>query len=199
MSFDPKNSNSVNNPNNPNLNPGGGLPSSGSQSSSGGQILTGQPNTQLLNAMEQQLISVQNGQFRNDQINFAQTQIAQKMGDLLFYQGLYNRYIQEKNIGERDKNDVKANIARLKNEINNLSKSLTDSIQEITEEQINKDDFRQKNEALERLVNQSQNRGAVMDAASYITYIFENMSKSRDFDPAITTKICDEIVKQFEE
>ena len=25
------------------------------------------------------------------------------------------------------------------------------------------------------------------------------MSKSRDFDPAITTKICDEIVKQFEE
>ena len=199
MSFDPKNSNSVNNPNNPNLNPGGGLPSSGSQSSSGGQILTGQPNTQLLNAMEQQLISVQNGQFRNDQIQFAQKQIAQKMGDLLYYQGLYNRYIQDRNVGERDKNEVKTAIDRLKNEINNLSKSLTGSIQEITEEQINKDDFRRKNEALDHLVNQSQNRGAVMDAAAYIIYIFENMSKNRDFDPAITSQICDEIVKQFEE
>jgi len=203
MSFDPKNSNSENNPNNPNnpnLNPGGGLPSSGSQSSSGRQtILTGQPNTQLLNAMEQQLISVQNGQFRNDQIQFAQKQIAQKMGDLLYYQGLYNRYIQDQNIGERDKIDVKTAIDRLKNEINNLSKSLTGSIQEITEEQINKDDFRRKNEALDHLVNQSQNRGAVMDAAAYITYIFENMSKNRDFDPAVTSQICDEIVKQFEE
>jgi hypothetical protein len=203
MSFDPKNSNSANNPdnpNNPNLNPGGGLPSSGSQSSSGRQsILTGQPNTQLLNAMEQQLISVQNGQFRNDQIQFAQKQIAQKMGDLLYYQGLYNRYIQDQNVGERDKNEVKTAIDRLKNEINNLSKSLTGSIQEITEEQINKDDFRRKNEALDHLVNQSQNRGAVMDAAAYITYIFENMSKNRDFDPVITSQICDEIVKQFEE
>jgi hypothetical protein len=203
MSFDPKNSNSANNPdnpNNPNLNPGGGLPSSGSQSSSGRQtILTGQPNTQLLNAMEQQLISVQNGQFRNDQIQFAQKQIAQKMGDLLYYQGLYNRYIQDQNIGERDKIDVKTAIDRLKNEINNLSKSLTGSIQDITEEQINKDDFRRKNEALDHLVNQSQNRGAVMDAAAYITYIFENMSKNRDFDPAVTSQICDEIVKQFEE
>jgi len=199
MSFDPKNSNSANNPNNPNLNPGGGLPSLGSQSSSGGQILTGQPNIQLLNAMEQQLISVQNGQFRNDQIQFAQKQIAQKMGDLLYYQGLYNRYIQDQNVGERDKNEVKTAIDRLKNEINNLSKSLTGSIQEITEEQINKDDFRRKNEALDHLVNQSQNRGAVMDAAAYITYIFENMSKNRDFDPAITSQICDEIVKQFEE
>ena len=202
MSFDPKNSNSENNPdnpNNPNLNPGGGLPL-GSQSSSGGQaILAGQPNTQVLNTMEQQLISVQNGEFRNDQIQFAQKEIAKKMGDLLYYQALYNRYIQDQNIGERDKIDVKTAIDRLKNEINNLSKSLTGSIQDITEEQINKDDFRRKNEALDHLVNQSQNRGAVMDAAAYITYIFENMSKNRDFDPAITSQICDEIVKQFEE
>lgn len=199
MSFDPKNSNSENNQDNPNLNPGGGLPLD-SQSSSGGQsILAGQPNTQLLDAMEQQLISVQNGQFRDIKIAFAEKKILEQIAELLSNQALYNRYIQDPTIGKVDINGVALTIQQLKDKINNQSKDLADIIDTIKLEQSEEAEFRQKREALNRLVNQSQNRIPVENAAAYITYIFERMSKTQDFDPAVTSQICDEILNIFEE
>jgi len=196
-----KNSNSKNSNNDINSssqNPGGGLPVD-QQSSSQTSVLNGNPNMTLLDAMDRQLVAVEEGQFRAVQAEFAQKEITQKAAKLLSTQALFNKYIQDPNVGKVDINGVEKTMDQLQDDINNQRRILIEAVDTIQSIRAEDDEFRQKREALNRLVIKSQNRIPVEDAAAYITYIFERMSKKRDFDPVITKRICDGIVQKFEE
>jgi hypothetical protein len=175
--------------------------SSQQDSGGGGQapVLNGSPNMDILNAMDQQLVAIEEGQFRAVQVAFAQQQITEKMAKLLSTQALFNKYIQDPTIGKVDINGVTKTMEQLKTDIENQRSMLINAIDTIQQGQAEDDESRSKRAALNRLVIQSQNRIPVEDAAAYITYIFERMSKKQDFDPVITKRICDEIVKKFEE
>lgn len=204
MSFFPnKNSNSKNsnssNMNSSSQNPGGGLVPLGSQSSRQTSVLNGDPNMAVLDDMDRQLVAVEEGQFRAVQAEFAEKQITEKMANLLSTQALFNKLIQDKNVGKVDINGVKKSMAELQADIENQRRILINAVDTIQLKQAEEIEFEQKKGALDRLVIQSQNRIPVEDAAAYITYIFERMSKKRDFDPVVTKRICDEIVTKFEE
>jgi hypothetical protein len=175
-------------------------PYSGSSSSSGiGKRTRSDQTLDNINYNESQLVAVDPVVLQTRRTVFNQTQLGKLTTQLLTSQAELNSIIQQGNtVGAVDKTNVEKKIDALKLQIGNLiSETVKDNVlKEQWQKELN--DSRQKLESIQKQENVSLNKYQVETNLELIKFIFERMSKNRDFDPEVTKQICEDMVTDFE-
>jgi hypothetical protein len=205
--FDPRNSNSFTNPfaqrSSSSDNGGGGgqvpLSSNASTASSGSnsEALKQLDSTLAKDFKNSQLVTVNEDEFRNRQIQFSQDQLKQIFTELASLQAQYNAAMNNPNEGERNKIDMKRQINDLRQQIaqqTGIQDEINSSRALIMAQN---EEFRKKNEALDKTVIDSQNRLLVELAAESLVLYINSEQNKRGFNPETTKAICDDIITQF--
>ena len=202
--FDPRNSNSSTNPfaqrSSSSDNGGGGgqvpLSSNASTASSGSNSEALKQLDSTL-AKDLALVTVNEDEFRNRQLQFSEQQFDNIIKQLASLQAQYNAAMNNPNEGERNKIDMKRQINDLRQQIaqqTGIQDEINSSRALIMAQN---EEFRKTNEKLDKTVIDSQNRLLVELAAESLVLYINSEQNKRGFNPETTKVICDDVITQF--